>query len=166
MYTHMFCEVCGQRSSRSDEVYCAKVQRSGRGPSEEDAERCDEEEGAMSHRPIHVADVKLCRVEEQVRTGDDAGTPARSRCHRSCRTRPRPCPDAAGRATERRRNSGEKQMPQILSNSRADAAPRADAAHSRTRALTEATGGADAHVRHVHDAAGRATERCRNTGEK
>ena len=45
-HTHTFCEVCGQRSGRSDEVYCAKVQRSGRGPSEEDAERCDEEEGA------------------------------------------------------------------------------------------------------------------------
>ena len=41
IYTYTLCEVCGQRSSRSDEVYYAKVQRSGRGPSEEDAERCD-----------------------------------------------------------------------------------------------------------------------------
>ena len=64
IHTYTFCEVCGQRSSRSDEVYGAKVQRSGRGPSEEDAERCDEEEGAMSHGPIHVADVKLCRIED------------------------------------------------------------------------------------------------------
>ena len=38
-------------------------------------------------------------------------------------------------------------------------APGVDAVHQRNRALREAIGGADIHVRHVHDVAGRATEK-------
>ena len=41
--------------------------------------------------------------------------------------------------------------------------PRVDAVHKRTHALREVIGGADVHVRHVHDVAGRATEEVQET---
>ena len=42
--------------------------KEGRGPSE-DAERGEEEEGAESHGPIHVADVQNC-VASKIPSGD------------------------------------------------------------------------------------------------
>ena len=54
MHTHtLFCEVCGQRSSRSDEVYGAKSQKWAGIPSEdaEERERGEEEEGTERAGP-------------------------------------------------------------------------------------------------------------------
>ena len=61
-YTHTFCEVCGQRSSRSDEVYCAKVQKWAGSPSEDavERERGEGEEGTDTRGPVCVADVQNC----------------------------------------------------------------------------------------------------------
>ena len=55
-HTHFFCEVCGQRSSRSDEVYGKKLQKWAGIPSEdaEKRERGEEGEGTeCTHTRTH-----------------------------------------------------------------------------------------------------------------
>ena len=66
-HTHIFfCKACGQRSSRTDEVYCERMQKRAGSPSKDAVEReLDEGEGGTDTRgPACVVDVQNCAASK------------------------------------------------------------------------------------------------------
>ena len=86
-HTHTFCEVCGQRSSRSDEVYGAKLQKWAGIPSEdaEERERGEEEEGTERAGPSVSLPSRTVLRRRFIRGGGAVAQPRLRWLFRLCR---------------------------------------------------------------------------------